>query len=77
MLFAYGNYTHNDAVKEKAYTWLCSLKPEQNSIVTCFTDAHVQPIDAAQTQALIQLYKQHCTHKKCLQCAVGNYVLKN
>jgi hypothetical protein len=77
LLFAYGNYTHNEAVKEKAYTWLCALKPEQNSIVTCFTTAHVHPTDAAQSQALIQLYKQYCTHKKCLQCAVGNYVLKN
>ena len=76
LLFAYGNYTQSEPAKEKAYNWLCAIAPEKNSIITCFTQAHVQPNDAAQSQALIQLYKNKCTHKQCLQCVVGNYVLK-
>lgn len=76
LLFAYGNYTQSESTKEKAYNWLCAISPEKNSIVTCFTQAHIQPTDAAQSQALIQLYKNKCTHKQCLQCVVGNYVLK-
>jgi hypothetical protein len=77
LMFAYGNYGNYDALKDKAYDWLCALKPEKNSIITCFTNAHIQPLDAGQTQALLQLYKTKCTAKQCLSCVVGNYIIKN
>ena len=75
-LFAYGIYTNQEQYKEKAIVWLQALKPEVNVITKGFVTLGVVNKNAYHSQALLQLYKHYCTPKHCLQCMVGNAVLK-
>jgi hypothetical protein len=76
MLFAYGNYHKNEGLKEKCLAWLQCLSAEKNTVVKRFTSLGLQPKSAMDTQALLQLEKKYCSQKKCLECAVGNAILK-
>lgn len=54
-----------------------NLKYEKNAIVDRFKDLKVSVESAFDSQALIQLKKNYCDEKKCLQCAVAIQLLKN
>jgi hypothetical protein len=53
------------------------LKPEKNGIIDQFSKLNLPCSNAFETQALLQLKNEYCNHKKCLQCAVGNKLLRN
>lgn len=53
-----------------------SIKPERNSIISNFTDLKIECKSAFESQALLQLKKEYCNEQKCLECAVGNELLK-
>jgi hypothetical protein len=76
VLFAYGIYGNDDAVKEKAISWLEQVSVEKNSIVAPFTSLGLPNPSAFDSQALLQLKKEYCDAKRCLECAVGNAILK-
>jgi hypothetical protein len=52
------------------------LKSEKNSIIDKFNELKISSKNAFETQALIQLKNNYCTKKRCLQCAIGNVILK-
>lgn len=52
------------------------IKPEKNSIIGKFNTLGVSSKNAFESQALLQLKKEYCTKQKCLQCAIGNSLLK-
>ena len=54
-----------------------ALPPEINAIIEGFTELGVSATSAFESQALLQLKKEYCEAKKCLQCAIGNHILKN
>jgi len=76
MLFAYGTYNKIEAYISKAVAWGEELKPEKNNITAGFEKLGLQNISAADSQALIQLKNKYCDHKRCLECAIGNRILK-
>lgn len=75
-LFAYGHYHSNEEYKQKALTLLEQLPKENNHIIRSYQNLNLRINNAAESQALLQLYKHWCTPKKCLQCRVGYSVLK-
>lgn len=75
-LFLYGKRKDNEDYKEKAFQLLEEIKPEKNSIITKWKALGMEPESAYQTQALLQLKNEYCTKKRCLECAVGNAILK-
>ncbi len=77
VLYAYGSYNNAEAIKEKVLQWSGQLLPEQNFITKGFMALGAQNKSAFDSQALIQLKNNYCNDKKCLQCAVGNSLLKN
>lgn len=77
MLFAYGLYHKNETHKAKALLWLEQVTAEKNSIVTGFAQLMVKSKTAYDTQSLIELKNEYCTKKRCLECSVGNAILKN
>ena len=77
VLYAYGWYNNAEAYKDKALLWASQLLPEKNNITDGFKMLGVQNKSAHDSQALIQLKNNYCSQKKCLQCAVGNNILKN
>ena len=76
VLFAYGLYTNEEAYKEKAIQWLYELTPEQNQITKQWQQSGISHRSALDSQALIELTNHYCLHKRCLDCAVGNKILK-
>lgn len=75
ILFAYGLYTGEETYKERAIQWLYQLPPEQNKLTRQWESVTNQ--SALDSQALIELTNHYCAHKRCLECAVGNKILKN
>ncbi len=76
ILFAYGYYHKQPIYKDKALKWLSELSPEKNSIITGFSSIKIKTKNAFDSQALLQLKNEYCTKKRCLECAVGNKLLK-
>jgi Protein of unknown function (DUF2851) len=77
MLFSYGKFHQYASLMEKAISWLQALPPEQHSITQGFRELGIFSSCAFDTQALIELKSQYCDKKKCLDCAVGNAILKS
>lgn len=77
ILFTYGKYRGNEALCEKSLLWLEQCPGETNSITTYMKKIGVACNSAWQSQALLELKKEYCDNKKCLQCAVGIFLLKN
>jgi hypothetical protein len=76
ILFAYARHTANLPLQDRALQWLEQIKPEQNEIIRHWAELGRKPQSAYDTQALIQLKNEHCNHKKCLSCQIGNNILK-
>ena len=76
VLFAYGNYHDEDKYKEKAMGWLEEIAAEYNSITKGFQRLEVENKNAFDSQAMIELKNEYCNKKRCLDCAVGNAILK-
>lgn len=76
LMFAYGLYHRMDEHKARALRLLASIPPEQNSIISLFSQVGMKPRNAGDTQALIQLKRNYCEKKKCLYCRLGFQLLK-
>ena len=77
IVFAFGLHHKNEGYKSKAINWLEELAGETNHITKGFTQLQMTNSNAYDSQALIELKTQYCDHKLCLQCAVGNALLRN
>ncbi len=76
VLFAYGNYHDENNYKDKALKWLEKTAAESNSITKRFQKLGIENKNAFDSQALIELKNEYCSKKKCLECGVGNVILK-
>jgi len=76
VMFAYGLYTDNETIKEKAIALLESIAAESNSIIKEWAALKYEAENALESQALIQLKNEYCNKKRCLQCHVGTMLLK-
>ena len=76
ILFAYGHYTKEHNFKDKALRWLTQLTAEKNSRINGFLALQITIKNAFDSQSLLQLKNEYCSKKRCLECAVGNKLLK-
>ena len=76
MIFAYGRHTGSEALCNRALDLLESLPPENNTITRMWKQVGLESRSAGDTQALIQLKKQYCDRKDCLQCRIGYEYMK-
>ena len=76
MIHAYGQVHNNEKYINKAIQWLTELPAEQNKITAAFKNIGIENKSAYDSQALIQLKHFYCDQKQCLQCAIGNSILK-
>ena len=53
-----------------------SLKAESNTIIRNFDEIGVSAEDLLESQALLELKTNYCDTKKCLQCAIGNKLIR-
>jgi len=77
VLFAFGHYHNETRYKDRAVGWLHEMAAENNSITNAFSKLGVDNKNAFDSQALIQLKNEFCDQKRCLECVVGNSLLKD
>lgn len=75
-LFHYGKTRDQELYQKRALALLESLPPESNAIIDGWAELGVPARHAYQTQALIHLKTRYCDEKRCLECAIGNAILK-
>ncbi len=76
ILFAYGDYHNEQQYKDKALSWLEETLAESSAITRGFREAGITASTAADSQALIELKTMYCDLKRCLDCSIGNAILK-
>lgn len=75
-LFLYGMEKQEEKFKELALKILEETAPEKNSIIKKWNELGVDAASAFQSQALLQLKNKYCSEKRCLECSIGNQILK-
>ncbi|MFK7936516.1 MAG: DUF2851 family protein [Saprospiraceae bacterium] len=75
-MFLYGKLRGGEDYKDKALELLEQLPPEKNSIIDRWQGLGMEVDSAYQTQSLLQLKNEYCSRKRCLECAVGNAILR-
>ena len=76
LLFTYGSYHDENRYKDKAIQCLEEIPAEKNLITKGFKELNIENKNARDSQALIELKNEYCNKKRCLECSIGNAVLK-
>ncbi len=76
LLFTYGWLRGLPAYQEKALRWLEETGPEDNTILRGWRRLGIPIPNAAVSQALLELKKNYCDNRKCLDCAIGQRLLR-
>lgn len=66
-----------DKNPEPLLNQLEKLPPEYNQIIKEFKALEIPISSALDTQGLLFLEKNYCQKKKCLNCKIGNHILRN
>jgi len=75
-LFSYGKHLQLEYYINRSMKLLDNLPKEENNIITNFDVLGVKIKTAFESQALLELKNNYCNFKKCLQCGIGNKILK-
>lgn len=76
-LFAFSIKRDLPEMQEIAYDLLEEIAPEENSITEKWKEIGIDIRSAYDSQALLELKKQYCNEKKCLQCGIGHRLLSS
>ena len=77
LLFCYGKLHKDEAFCVTTLQLLESIEAEDNAIIRHYTQCGVKAENAMQSQALLHLYNMYCKRKRCLECRMGNVLLKS
>jgi hypothetical protein len=75
-LFHYGRENGREELQKRALRLLEELPPESNAIVDGWAALGQKARHAYQTQSLIHLKTRYCDARRCLECGIGNAILK-
>ncbi len=75
--YAYGTYTQNDALRDRALSLLDVIPAEDNRYIRRWREYGLTPKSAFETQALLQLSTQYCDLVRCEECRVGSRAMQN
>ncbi|MBM3440654.1 MAG: DUF2851 family protein [Bacteroidetes bacterium] len=76
LLYAYGTHSGEEVLKEKALAWMEQTAREKNRITALWEALGVKHNHAFDSQALLHLQNHYCAQRRCLQCVIGNAILK-
>ncbi len=75
-LFVYGRSIVNDHLCNRALDFFGRLQGEKNAQISHWKAAGMDVSSAFNTQALIGMKSDYCDKKRCLDCRIGNFLLK-
>ncbi|MEM8520420.1 DUF2851 family protein [Flavobacterium sp. PL12] len=73
--FAYSSSVGKE-ISENLIVLLKDIHAEKNAIIDKFTSFGIKPLNAFETQSLLQLKNEYCNKSRCLECAIGMELLK-
>lgn len=76
LLYCYGQFHKEPSYCEKAFRFLEEIGAEDNTIIRHFSAIGLTASNAMQSQALLHLYNHYCRRKRCLECSIGNVLLR-
>lgn len=74
-LFVYAESRAIPDLREKTLEAFHHLRKEENKIIRLWKERKVVAASFGESQALLQLYTNYCSVKRCLDCQVGNRFL--
>ncbi len=74
--YAYGKFTDDMAWQEKCFDLLQEIAPEKNHITNKFETQSWKAENAFDSQGMIGLHNNYCIKKRCLDCKVGQNILR-
>ncbi len=74
-LFTYGKQKNQPEYIDKALSLLVHLPAENNHIIKRWKSCGIKVLNAADSQALLELKDNYCSLKKCLNCNIGIHLL--
>lgn len=77
IIIAYGQWQGDEELVERAIEWLETLPAESNRYMEYWIQAGIPQRNAFDSQALLQLYKEYCEPRKCIQCRIGCWMIRN
>lgn len=77
MQYLYAKTQGKTSLYENSLRLLQSIPAEQNRILKEWNEIGREAADAAQSQAMLQLYRQYCSSRQCLNCAIGNRLMRS
>jgi hypothetical protein len=75
--FLYAAKQDTYKLQERALGLLEAVPAEKNNIIRMWEDNGWKAENAAQSQALLQLYNNYCSGKRCLDCTIGLNVIRS
>lgn len=76
-LFALSNYNKDNSFRDRAFSILEELPPEDNSITKKFKEMGFRTENALDTQGIVHLKRIGCDARKCLNCRIGIQLIKS
>jgi Protein of unknown function (DUF2851) len=76
LLYTYGKTVPDAGLLKKAIGWLEEIPAEQNHLVTGWKRIGIAVNKSAGSQAMIELKKEYCDRRKCLDCEIGRQLLQ-
>jgi hypothetical protein len=76
-LFLYGKEKNDDNIRNRALELLEQLPAENNNIIRNWESLKINIGNAYRSQGFLQLKNEYCSKFNCLNCGIGNTILRN
>ncbi|NSW93374.1 MAG: DUF2851 family protein [Bacteroidales bacterium] len=77
VIFSYGRMRDRMEISERALSFLENIPPEENRIISEWSEVGIKPESALFSQALIQLRDEYCRKRRCLECRIGSKLISS
>lgn len=75
--FLYAARQDTVRLQERALQLLEAVPAEKNNITRLWEENDWAPVNAGQSQAMLQLYNNYCSAKRCLECTIGLNIIRS
>ncbi len=75
MRFAYAQAFDRD-VSDQLLSIMESVPAERNSVTERFSIAGIKAANALESQSMLQLRNEYCENRRCMECEIGNFLMR-
>ena len=74
--FAFAKFSGDDDMQENVLSMLENIDYEDNVTTRIFSDCLFPQKSAYDSQAQLELFASHCSRKRCLECSIGEKIVR-